>query len=72
MGQTLEIEVRELSPRLLDDYLKFFDAAFSDFPDWAGCYCSFYDTLGNEWHSHAKAGPEHRAARVERIRSGKA
>ena len=72
MGQTLETEVRELSPRLLDDYLKFFDGAFSDFPDWAGCYCRFYDTLGNDWDPTAKAGPEHRAARAERIRSGKA
>jgi len=29
MGQTVEIEVRELKPELLQDYLKFFDNAFS-------------------------------------------
>ena len=72
MGQTLAIEVRELSPELLEDYLKFFDQAFSDFPHWAGCYCGFYDTLGNDWDPTVKAGPEHRAARAERIRSGRA
>ncbi len=72
MGQTLEITVRELKPELLDDYLKFFDQAFSDFPHWAGCYCGFYDTPGNEWDPTAKAGPEHRAARSKQISTGKA
>ncbi len=72
MSQTLEIEVRELRPELLDDYLRFFDQAFSDFPHWAGCYCGFYDTRGNDWDPTAKAGSEHRSARSERIRSGKA
>src|SRR5438093_13120330 len=72
MGQTLEIEVRELTPELLQDYLRFFDQAFSDFPHWAGCYCGFYDTPGNDWDATAKDGPEHRAARSERIGNGRA
>src|SRR5256886_2251380 len=72
MGQTLEIEVRELTPELLQDYLRFFDQAFSDFPHWAGCYCGFYDTPGNDWDATAKAGPQHRAARSQQIGSGKA
>ena len=72
MGETLEIEVRELKPELLQDYLSFFDQAFSDFPHWAGCYCGFYDTPGNDWDPTAKAGLEHRAARSQQISSGKA
>ncbi len=72
MTQTLEIVVRELKPELLDDYLSFFDQAFSDFPRWAGCYCGFYDTQGDVWDPTAKAGPEHRAARADRIRAGQA
>jgi len=68
-----KVEVRELTPELLDDYLGFFDKeAFTDFPEWSGCYCGFYDTPGDTWDSTAKAGPAHRAARAERIRSGKA
>ena len=68
----VEVEVRELNPALLADYLAFFDKAFSDFPYWAGCYCGFYDTPGTDWDPSVKAGPEHRAARSESIRTGKA
>ena len=77
MGQAIEIEVRELRPELLQDYLRFFDQAFSDFPHWAGCYCgfydhTFYDDTGNDWDSTAKAGPLNRAARSQKISSGEA
>src|SRR3989442_15907863 len=70
MGRTFEIEVRELTPELLQDYLRFFDQAFPDFPQWADCYCGFYDTPGNDWD--ATSGPEHRAARSALISAGKA
>jgi GNAT superfamily N-acetyltransferase len=70
MGQTLEIEVRELRPDLLQDYLRFFDQAFSDFPQWADCYCGFYDTPGNDWDATSNA--EHRTARSALISAGKA
>jgi GNAT superfamily N-acetyltransferase len=73
MSQARKVEVRDLTPELLDDYLKFFDKdAFTDFPEWSGCYCGFYDTPGDNWDASAKAGPAHRVARAERIRSGKA
>jgi len=73
MSHAAKVEVRELTPELLDDYLRFFDKdAFTDFPEWSGCYCGFYDTPGDNWDASAKAGPDHRAARAERIRSGKA
>ena len=72
MDWTLQIEVRELKPSLVSDYLSFFDNAFSDFPDWAGCYCGFYDTLGADWDASAEAIAEHRAARSALISAGKA
>jgi GNAT superfamily N-acetyltransferase len=73
MSHAVKVEVRELTPELLDDYLRFFDKdAFTDFPEWSGCYCGFYDTPGDKWDASAKAGPPHRAARAERIRTGKA
>lgn len=73
MSHARKVEVRDLTPELLDDYLKFFDKdAFTDFPEWSGCYCGFYDTAGDDWDASAKAEPAHWAARAERIRSGKA
>jgi GNAT superfamily N-acetyltransferase len=73
MAGTVQVEVRQLKPGLLSDYLSFFDQAFSDFPDWAGCYCGFYDTPGTHWDTTTpSAALEARAARSERITSGKA
>jgi GNAT superfamily N-acetyltransferase len=73
MAESVQIEVRELKPSLLPDYLSLFDGAFSDFPDWAGCYCGFYDTPASptDWDAGPKAGPEHREARIKRISAGK-
>lgn len=71
MAGTIQIEVKRLKPELLEDYLKFFDRAFSDFPEWAGCYCGFYETPGASWDSSMSAGPVNRAAKSERIRAGK-
>jgi len=73
VSRALKVEVRELTPELLDDYLGFFDKdAFTDFPEWSDCYCGFYDTPDDLWDATGKAGPANRAARAERIRSGKA
>jgi GNAT superfamily N-acetyltransferase len=73
MSHVAKVEIRELTPELLDDYLRFFDKdAFTDFPEWSDCYCGFYDTPGTEWDASPKARSVHRAARAERIRSGKA
>jgi GNAT superfamily N-acetyltransferase len=73
VSQALDVIVQQLKPELLDDYLRFFDTdAFTDFPYWSGCYCGFYETPGEDWDPTAKAGPAHRAAKAERISSGKA
>ena len=73
MEQTSRVTVRRLSPELLDDFLGFFDKeAFSDFPDWSGCYCGFYETLGNSWDAGPETASTHRAEKSERIRSGNA
>ncbi len=41
------LRVERLSPRRRDDFLRFFDhergPAFADNPDWARCYCHFYE-----------------------------
>ena len=69
---SVAITVRELKPELVSDYLSLFDKAFSDFPDWAGCYCGFYESEEKDWDPSANAGPEHRKWKSERVSSGKA
>jgi len=77
-----EILVRELEPRLVADYLRFFDDVydndsflrFRDNPWWGGCYCGFYDDPRTEDEinaSHDKRS-ENRAAREKIIKKGKA
>jgi len=40
----VSVDIRELAPEMLDDYLAFFDTeAFADFPWWSACYCRFWD-----------------------------
>ena len=73
MNRSLQVQVVDLTPERSDQYLEFFDMdAFVDFPEWSGCYCGFYDTPGDHWDPTAEAGPIHRSARADRIRSGQA
>ncbi len=66
----MNIEIKPLAPGLAEDFLRFFDfAAFSDNPDWAGCYCCFYHFGEKEWE--ARSGEENRAFAKEAIKSGK-
>jgi GNAT superfamily N-acetyltransferase len=43
----MSVVVKSLTPALSADYLRFFDhrdgIAFADNPDWAKCYCHFYE-----------------------------
>jgi hypothetical protein len=40
MEELMDIEIKKLSPALLQDYLSFFDqVAFTDNEEWAGSYC---------------------------------
>jgi Acetyltransferase (GNAT) family len=77
-----EIVVRELEPKLLADYLRFFDdiydndpfLRFRDNPWWGGCYCSFYDDPRTEDEVNASSTKrsENRAAREKTIETGEA
>ena len=67
-----DIEVRELTPGLLADWLAFFDReAFSDNPKWASCYCHFYfaDHTAREWDLRSTA--ENREASSGLIAGGR-
>src|SRR2546426_2572915 len=72
MSVALQVSVRQLKPELLGDFLHFFDKeAFSDFPDWSGCYCGFYETAGSSWDAGPDFGPTHRKEKTDRIEAGK-
>ncbi|HSB89924.1 MAG TPA: GNAT family N-acetyltransferase [Anaerolineales bacterium] len=67
-----DIEVRELTPGLLTDWLAFFDHdAFSDNPKWATCYCHFYfaDHTARDWDLRSAA--ENREASSGLITGGR-
>lgn len=64
----MEIDIRPLSPGLLDDYLHFFDnVAFADHPEWSQCYCIHF-----HWQSQWDNEPprDNRDRVIEHIHSG--
>ena len=67
------LTVLRLSPARQDDYLRFFDhergPAFADNPEWARCYCHYYEVSpALDWK--AFDGPMNRAAMTARIATG--
>ena len=68
-----KIIVKPLTPGLTDDYLRFFDhergPAFADNPEWAKCYCHFYEVpRAIDWPS--LPGDANRVAMRSRIEVG--
>jgi len=69
------IKIRSITPDRADDYFTLFDNAFSDNPDWAGCYCAFYDDPrpDTEWDASVPGFAErNRENRARTISEGKA
>ncbi len=67
----MDIDVRALTPDLLADYLAYFDhTAFTDNPEWAGCYCYFYlrDPQREDWNT--RSGEQNRASVAALISAG--
>jgi GNAT superfamily N-acetyltransferase len=67
------IEVKPLTPELGPDFLRFFDhergMAFADNPEWAKCYCHFYNVpRAVDWPS--LSGPQNRTAMRARVEVG--
>jgi GNAT superfamily N-acetyltransferase len=70
---TSHVVIKELTPKLLDDFLHFFDHdAFADNPKWAGCYCMYYYFAGPEDEWRVQNGPVNRKDIAELIESGNA
>lgn len=68
----MTLEIRELTPALLDDYLAFFDHdAFPDNPWWSGCFCSYYQDPSHDGDSRADTIPVRRPKAIDLVRSGR-
>jgi GNAT superfamily N-acetyltransferase len=66
----MELVIKPLAPGLAGDFLSFFDdVAFSDNPEWAGCYCCFYHIKSPEWEKRTPS--ENREYADEAIKSGR-
>jgi GNAT superfamily N-acetyltransferase len=56
----MDIEIRKLSPELINDYISYFDqTAFSDHKEWSWCYCIYYhwdQELEASWQLSQSAG----------------
>ena len=67
----MALEVKDLTPAIMDDFLTFFDdIAFTDNPEWAGCYCMYYHNTGTEEEFEQRGNNRNRKDAVEYIRSG--
>ena len=67
------LTVKPLAPSLAGDFLRFFDhqggPAFADNPDWAKCYCHYYEVpLAIDWNS--LTAEQNRTAMLSRIEVG--
>ena len=72
MDKGNEIQVQELSPARLDDYLSYFDHdAFADNPRWASCYCHFYFANHETKPWGERDAQENRSAVIHLIQAGK-
>jgi ribosomal protein S18 acetylase RimI-like enzyme len=73
MSQFPAFRIEALTPAHAGDYLRFFDhetgPAFADNPEWATCYCHFYEVpVATAWSSFD--GPANQAAMRARIAAG--
>jgi ribosomal protein S18 acetylase RimI-like enzyme len=62
------VEIRKLSPELLQDFLSFFDGeAFADNPKWSFCFCQFLYVDHARVNWTLRTVQENRAAAYDRI-----
>lgn len=67
------MEIRTFQPSMADQWFGFMDGAFDDNPEWAGCYCAFYDDTGPSFDDQEPGFAErNRANRRATIEAGKA
>lgn len=71
-GVRMKLEIRELTPELLEDYFTFFEqTAYTQHDEWGkGCYCCFFHAESRaEWEQ--RTGEDNRAVAAQMIGAGK-
>jgi GNAT superfamily N-acetyltransferase len=64
----MDIEIKKLSPDLMNDYFHFFDhVAFTDNSDWAGCYCVWYHLTDEHDTERMKFAASHKGESFNRV-----
>lgn len=67
----MNLIVHKLEPSRLSHFFDLFDhRAFSDNPDWAGCYCVFNHFSGSDQEWLCRSASDNRAAAIDMIRNG--
>jgi GNAT superfamily N-acetyltransferase len=65
------MDIRPLGPELARDFFHFFDTrAFSDNPDWKGCYCTFFHRPPRIPAEEARLRPTRREQAADLIERG--
>jgi ribosomal protein S18 acetylase RimI-like enzyme len=68
----MDITIKQVNSSLLDDFLYYFDkVAFTDNPEWSGCYCQFYHFEGKRKDWSQRTGNENREVAIKLITSRK-
>jgi GNAT superfamily N-acetyltransferase len=76
-GSLMNIEIKRISPDLLDDWLYFFDnVAFCNDDEWSGCYCMCYHWTKEladkkSWNCSYADKPFNRECAIDFIKKGK-
>ena len=69
--ESLEFDIRPLTPQRLGDLLNFFEQrAFADHPKWASCYCHFPHADHDNIVWSERTGEQNRAATCQRVADG--
>jgi ribosomal protein S18 acetylase RimI-like enzyme len=68
----MDLRIKPLTPELLDHFINFFDnIAFSDNPDWSGCYCHYYHFPGTMEQWREATNEHNRNATINLIKEDK-
>jgi len=68
----MELIIKPLTANFIDDFLDYFEnVAFTDNPDWEGCYCYFHHCPGGSKEFSKQTKKERKNGSIELIRSGK-
>jgi len=68
----MELIVKPLAENLIDDFLYYFEnVAFTDNPEWDGCYCYFHHCEGGIKEFNKQTKEDHKNSSIDLIRAGK-